>query len=213
MGGCLVRPVQLPRSAEVIVDDDTQTFVGDVVFTEQTSVGRPWKSRPTGSSTVGPFAACSPRRTRSYDRRRLPLRRSAVPLRALLSSSDNCHCQSCRRASGAAGCRLDHASSARSSQSLGHADHRSFTHRRASSRRFCGVCGTALIYETDKDPTTIDVTSASLDDPNRFPPTAEVWLEDKLAWAATDSALAQHPQGSLDQADRYSDPPRVDTHP
>jgi hypothetical protein len=56
-------------------------------------------------------------------------------------------------------------------------------------RQFCGTCGTALTYENTKNPTTIDITTSSLDDPNQFPPTEEVWLEHKLSWQSTDTAL------------------------
>jgi hypothetical protein len=40
MNGFLTRAAPVPRSTEIIVDsDDTQTFVGNVVFTVQTAVG------------------------------------------------------------------------------------------------------------------------------------------------------------------------------
>ncbi len=58
-------------------------------------------------------------------------------------------------------------------------------------RQFCGTCGTALTYENTKNPTTIDVTTSSLDDPNQFPPTEEVWLEHKLSWQTIDNNLRQ----------------------
>jgi hypothetical protein len=32
----------------------------------------------------------------------------------------------------------------------------------------------------------IDVTVASLDDPDAFPPEAAIWTEDKLAWVKLD---------------------------
>jgi hypothetical protein len=59
-------------------------------------------------------------------------------------------------------------------------------------RGFCASCGSALTYETDKAPSRIDVTTATLDEPDRFPPTAEVWLEYHLQWQPTDSKLGQY---------------------
>jgi hypothetical protein len=50
------------------------------------------------------------------------------------------------------------------------------------TRQFCSRCGTALTYASNRHADTIDVTTASLDDPEAFPPTAEVWLEHRLSW-------------------------------
>lgn len=36
-----------------------------------------------------------------------------------------------------------------------------------------------------RHPDTIDMTTASLDDPDAYPPTTEVWLEDRLSWQPT----------------------------
>jgi hypothetical protein len=35
----------------------------------------------------------------------------------------------------------------------------------------------------------MDVTVASLDDPNTFPPEAAIWTEDKLPWVKLDPSL------------------------
>jgi len=64
------------------------------------------------------------------------------------------------------------------------------------TRRFCAVCGSPITYENDRDTGSIDVTTASLDDPDRFPPAREVWLEHKIAWEATNGTLDQLPGGS-----------------
>jgi hypothetical protein len=45
-------------------------------------------------------------------------------------------------------------------------------------------------------PTTIDITTASLDDPNKFPPTLEVWLEHRLSWQAADPSRTLYPRGT-----------------
>ena len=58
-------------------------------------------------------------------------------------------------------------------------------------RTFCGKCGTPLTYQNDDSPGTIDVTTATLDLPEAFPPTREIWLEHKLAWEPVNENL-QH---------------------
>jgi len=50
-------------------------------------------------------------------------------------------------------------------------------------RTFCGRCGTSLTYRSDERADEIDVTTASLDDPEAFPPEKEVFAEQKLSWA------------------------------
>ncbi len=104
-----------------------------------------------------------------------------------------CHCNSCRRASGAAAVAWLTVNRPQLEWLAGRPS--LFRSSPGVIRRFCGICGSAIGYENENNPTTVDITTASLDDPNRFPPTAEVWLEDKLAWVVTDSALAQRPQG------------------
>jgi hypothetical protein len=49
-------------------------------------------------------------------------------------------------------------------------------------RQFCGTCGSQLSYESAENPTTIDITTASLDNPNLWPPTLEVWVEHRVSW-------------------------------
>ena len=109
-------------------------------------------------------------------------------------SSVICHCTSCRRASGAptvAWLTVD-----RECFEVLRGSARAFHSSRGVIRRFCPDCGSALTYENSKSPTSIDVTSASLDDPGAFPPTAEVWLEHKISWQAADANLIPHRQGS-----------------
>lgn len=49
-------------------------------------------------------------------------------------------------------------------------------------RTFCGDCGTPLTYRHDGHGNTLDITTASLDQPERFPPTHHSWLSDDLDW-------------------------------
>jgi hypothetical protein len=65
-------------------------------------------------------------------------------------------------------------------------------------RRFCGRCGSPLTYESSKVPRTIDITTVTLDDSNRFPPTHEVWLADRVPWQPANADLKHYPGSSLD---------------
>ena len=46
-----------------------------------------------------------------------------------------------------------------------------------------------MTYQHDNDPEAIDVTTATLDHPGAFPPTREIWTEDKLAWEPLNQRL------------------------
>lgn len=63
-------------------------------------------------------------------------------------------------------------------------------------RGFCAVCGTSLTYRRDNRPGLFDVTTGSLDTPEAFAPTKEIWLEQKLGWVASDETLPRYPQFS-----------------
>ena len=51
-------------------------------------------------------------------------------------------------------------------------------------RKFCGTCGTTLSWQGDKQPGRMDVTVASLDYPEHFPPTRAVYRKHRLPWAS-----------------------------
>lgn len=53
-------------------------------------------------------------------------------------------------------------------------------------RSFASCCGTPLFIQDEVSSEWIDVTVASLDDPEGFPPDAAIWTEDKLPWVKLD---------------------------
>ena len=105
-----------------------------------------------------------------------------------------CHCRSCRRACGApsvAWVILDTADLAFTAGTP--------ARFRSSSdvvRQFCGACGTQLTYQNDASPESIDITTASLDDPNAHPPSREIWLEHKLTWESANPTMPHYAQSS-----------------
>jgi hypothetical protein len=63
-------------------------------------------------------------------------------------------------------------------------------------RTFCGRCGTSLTYRRADRENTIDIHTATLDDPDAFPPVREIWLEEKIAWMATNDRFTPYPRSS-----------------
>ena len=65
-------------------------------------------------------------------------------------------------------------------------------------RTFCGKCGTPLTYQQTSKTDSIDVTTVTLDAPNAFAPTKEVWTEHKLAWERLNEALQLYPRSGAE---------------
>jgi hypothetical protein len=102
------------------------------------------------------------------------------------SSISICHCQSCRRASGAPAVSWFVISRGQYTLSGAPVTYRSSAH---VHRSFCGTCGTQLTYVHDSAPDTVELTTASLDQPWAMEPTKEIWLAEKLPWVAVNRHL------------------------
>ncbi len=110
---------------------------------------------------------------------------------ALLYPPTFCHCESCRRASGA--------------HLVGWLTVRiaTFAYTAAAPsgyesspgvlREFCGRCGTPLTYRTAKRPDEVDIAVATLDAPGEVAPVDHIWMLDALAWDRPADGLPQHP--------------------
>jgi hypothetical protein len=104
-----------------------------------------------------------------------------------------CHCVTCRRASAAASVAWLTFDRARLEILSGHP--RIYRSSQGVVRQFCGICGSQLFYATSSSPANIDVTTASMDNPKLFPPTAEVWLEHRMPWQSADQTRSHYPRG------------------
>ena len=108
-----------------------------------------------------------------------------------------CHCKSCRRADGAPS--VAWAVFAATDFAFVTGQPVTFRSSPPVVRSFCGTCGTPLTYQHEESLGTIDVTTASLDFPERFAPTREIWLDDKLAWEPVNEALPHYRRTSREE--------------
>src|SRR5438105_875963 len=95
-------------------------------------------------------------------------------------SQANCHCENCRRAAGAQ--VVAWITVERSNFVLEKGQPRRYRTDTGAYRTFCEFCGTSITYEQGRRPGEIDITTASLDHPENFPPNRDVFPEEKLPW-------------------------------
>jgi hypothetical protein len=105
-----------------------------------------------------------------------------------------CHCSSCRGASGAPA--LAWAIFRAADFAFVSGKPATFESSPGVHRGFCARCGTTLTYASANSPDVADVTTATLDHPDAFAPTKEIWLEEKIAWSAVDHGRLRYPRSS-----------------
>ncbi len=91
-----------------------------------------------------------------------------------------CHCSDCRRAAGAP--NVAWFSVLRAAFRFTAGEPKLFRSSTRAIRRFCPDCGTQLTFEADALPDELDITIASLDEPNDVPPHDHTRVGSRLAW-------------------------------
>ena len=102
-----------------------------------------------------------------------------------------CHCRSCRRAAAAPVVAWITVPADQFAFTRGRPTE--FRSSAAVVRTFCAACGTPLAYQHAERASNIDITTCSLDDPERFPPTHHSWLSDDLNWVRFGDRLRTFP--------------------
>jgi hypothetical protein len=105
-----------------------------------------------------------------------------------------CHCESCRRAAGAAS--VPWATFAREQFALTAGAPLEYRSSARVLRGFCGTCGSPLTYRNEARPDEVDVIVTSLDDPGPLAPAAHVWVAEKLPWVRIEDGLPRHEHGA-----------------
>ncbi len=101
-----------------------------------------------------------------------------------------CHCTICRRTSGAPFVAWF---SVPRSQFRVTGEPRRFRSSGKATRSFCSECGTPLTFERDQAD-EIDITTASLDDPNGVPPADHIYASTRLGWVRLADGLPEFRQ-------------------
>lgn len=94
-----------------------------------------------------------------------------------------CHCEDCRRSSGAP--MVGWMGVAIGGLSITKGQARIWSSDGHAQRHFCATCGTGLFYFSETViPGMVDIQIATLDDPTQVEPEVQVQVAERLPWAA-----------------------------
>jgi hypothetical protein len=111
-----------------------------------------------------------------------------------------CHCRSCRRASG--GTNVAWAVFENEDFQWLWGFPGAYSSSPGLEWLHCRNCGTLVGYRRASRPNHMDITIGSLDDPDRYQPTVEIWIEQKIGWESLDPRLPKRPRSSLNPDDQ-----------
>ncbi len=103
-----------------------------------------------------------------------------------------CHCRLCQKSSGApalvfATSRIEAFVIDEGADAIGSVRLSPF-----GERRFCTRCGSLLTIHVDFQPDEIDITAATLDDPEAVQPGFHIFYADRIGWALAGDDLPRH---------------------
>lgn len=114
-----------------------------------------------------------------------------------------CHCGDCRRVAGAP-C-VAWFSVRREAFRLLRGEMRLYESSAQAVRGFCAACGTALTFAARDLPEEIDITTASLDDPEQVPPADHTRTAGRLRWLRFSDGLPAYPGSRAEAMTRGED--------
>lgn len=106
-----------------------------------------------------------------------------------------CHCRSCRRASGGTNVAWAVFDLADFEWLWGYPQ--AYSSSPGLEWLHCPCCGSLVGYRRSSRPTHMDVTTGTLDDPDRFAPAVEIWLEHRISWDMLNPDLPKRDRSSL----------------
>lgn len=101
----------------------------------------------------------------------------------------HCHCTMCRRASG--GLVVTWFTVKDADYRVTEGTPKTYRSSPGAERTFCPECGAQLTFRTDDAPGMVDVTLATLDDPENHPATLHIWTASRLPWLHLDEHLPE----------------------
>jgi len=117
--------------------------------------------------------------------------------------SGYCHCESCRRFSGA----VVTSWLGISDTDLEFDQHQPAVYQSEGVKRgFCPSCGSSLTYQSERFPDYIQLHLGSLDQPQRYRPQDHVHYAEKVAWFELDDGLPRFDDSAADDNNDWMKP-------
>jgi hypothetical protein len=104
----------------------------------------------------------------------------------------NCHCSICRRTTGAPFVAWFTVPTDALRFTAGEPVRFASSHH--GTRSFCPRCGTQLTFQSSRADGDVDVTTCSLDDPERVPPRDHTRTSSQLSWVSLSDGLPRFPE-------------------
>lgn len=114
-------------------------------------------------------------------------------IRARFLQSTLCHCDDCRRASGAPAVAWSFFPTGSLVWTKG--TPKLLLHA-GRERSFCGDCGSPLTFFDPAIPQLFETNTNTLDDPARYPPADQCWVCDEIPWASSCHGLPRFEQAA-----------------
>ncbi len=108
----------------------------------------------------------------------------------------NCHCEHCRRTSGAPFLTWVEVDPSRFRFVSGTPSR--YESRPRVTRQCCPSCGTQLTYQHADEPDIVDVTACSLDAPDAVTPEDHIWCDRMVPWIKLADGLPRYKLGKYD---------------
>jgi hypothetical protein len=111
---------------------------------------------------------------------------TAAPVEALY-----CHCRMCQRAHGAP--VIAWVTVPLDAFAVTAGDPAAYRSSAKAARHFCRTCGTPLTWRETVNPRFVDVSIATLDDPDPVEPLLHTWTESQIGWFEIADHLPRYP--------------------
>jgi hypothetical protein len=108
------------------------------------------------------------------------------------SHADYCHCRMCQRAAGEP--VVAWLTVAREAFAWTRGAPAVYRSSARAERLFCAECGTQLAFREIEEPDQVDVTLASLDQPQAVRPSHHIWTASRIAWFDIADDLPRYPE-------------------
>ena len=113
------------------------------------------------------------------------------------SRTTNCHCEHCRRTSGAPFVTWIEVELSKFTLVTGMPSR--YESRPRVVRQFCASCGTQLTYQHEDEPDVLDVTACSLDTLEPVAPEDHIWCDRMAPWIVLADGLPRYNLGKFDK--------------